>query len=153
MWFIVKYVSNRTQETDSLFIQCERGSNILRKVRRRMQRFLFEEKLADYRGDTDSVSEVIRFLIGRRLVSEAQLANAQPQTISELIEAVSPMYLVHDRWWIDSIEPTSDCEGCRYDCPGQRDHMDCPTGCLHDTLTCSLCCIKEQNWEEDLDSV
>lgn len=28
------------------------------------------------------------------------------------------------------------CFGCVYDCPGQRDHMQCPTGCLHDPITC-----------------
>ena len=32
-----------------------------------------------------------------------------------------------------------DCQGCIYDYPGQLDHMQCPTGCLHYYKTCNFC--------------
>lgn len=31
------------------------------------------------------------------------------------------------------------CLGCKYDNCGQDDHMDCPTGCLHNPENCSSC--------------
>jgi hypothetical protein len=41
----------------------------------------------------------------------------------------------------------SRCEGCRIDAPGQRSHMECPTGCLHDDDHCPDC-IDERNRRE-----
>ncbi len=31
------------------------------------------------------------------------------------------------------------CYGCIHDRPGQKDHMECPTGCLHAKEECSMC--------------
>lgn len=31
---------------------------------------------------------------------------------------------------LESISLVSLCDGCYYDCPGQRDHMEPPYGCL-----------------------
>lgn len=37
------------------------------------------------------------------------------------------------------IEKLSDCYGCAYECGGQKDHDECPDGCLHDQTSCSFC--------------
>lgn len=34
------------------------------------------------------------------------------------------------------IKRLSDCYGCANELGGQRDHMDCPSGCLHDKESC-----------------
>ena len=31
------------------------------------------------------------------------------------------------------------CVGCEFHAAGQRDHMWCPDGCLHDKISCSTC--------------
>jgi hypothetical protein len=41
------------------------------------------------------------------------------------------------QYTISEIEPA--CEGCLNEYLGQRDHMMCPYGCLHDPITCTLC--------------
>jgi hypothetical protein len=41
------------------------------------------------------------------------------------------------KYQISEIEPA--CEGCLYGWCGQREHMDCPYGCLHDRNTCTFC--------------
>lgn len=39
-----------------------------------------------------------------------------------------------------SIEITEmECEGCRNESLGQSDHIDCPSGCLHDYNECGMC--------------
>lgn len=34
------------------------------------------------------------------------------------------------------------CDGCESCLPNQEAHMDCPSGCLHDTKTCDKCNAK-----------
>lgn len=43
------------------------------------------------------------------------------------------------KYEIVGIYMSSSCYGCRYDRPGQDDHMECDTGCLHDPDLCSWC--------------
>lgn len=136
MWFIVHYVSNVTAEKDKLFLTCENGQNILRKAYKQLQYDLFNEQMEGFRGNPYSVPEVVNFLIEMGIMS---LRDNDFEFRKDVINHVIPMYKVHNKWWIDGIEPTNDCEGCRYDYPGQRDHMQCSTGCLHDPHTCHLC--------------
>ena len=37
------------------------------------------------------------------------------------------------------IEKLSDCYGCAHENCGQKNHMECPTGCLHDKTSCWHC--------------
>lgn len=39
---------------------------------------------------------------------------------------------------ITDIENAPKCLGCLYDRPGQEEHMDCVSGCLHD-MQCNIC--------------
>jgi len=62
-----------------------------------------------------------------------------------------PMYKVYDAFALKGMQiiPQS-CEGCKWDCPAQRDHMDCPGGCLHDSENCEVCEIVSSfdgDWE------
>jgi hypothetical protein len=41
------------------------------------------------------------------------------------------------QYLISEIEPA--CEGCLNEYLGQKDHMSCPYGCLHDANNCTLC--------------
>lgn len=59
--------------------------------------------------------------------------------LHELKERLASLYEVSKKYAITNIEPAPDCYGCLYDCPGQRDHMECPGGCLHDTTLCDIC--------------
>ena len=37
------------------------------------------------------------------------------------------------------VDTSLECYGCLYDRPGQRDHMECPSGCLHSPQYCGEC--------------
>jgi len=46
---------------------------------------------------------------------------------------------IREKYEITNIELAPSCCGCLNDCCGQNDHMECPTGCLHDKESCSVC--------------
>jgi hypothetical protein len=48
---------------------------------------------------------------------------------------------VVSKYQILNIEPITNpnCDGCLYSASGQRDHMDCPNGCLHEKDMCLIC--------------
>lgn len=43
------------------------------------------------------------------------------------------------RYHMIDIERLSDCDGCRNKALGQKAHMECDTGCLHDKDICFRC--------------
>jgi hypothetical protein len=57
----------------------------------------------------------------------------------KLLDELASMYEISQLYNISNIELAPNCYGCIYDCPGQQDHMECPTGCLHDPKTCFEC--------------
>ena len=51
-----------------------------------------------------------------------------------------PSYLVYDKYALVNIKVLEEpCEGCKWDCPAQRDNMECHGGCLHDKKDCMSC--------------
>jgi hypothetical protein len=44
---------------------------------------------------------------------------------------------IREKYEIMDITIVSDCIGCIYGAPGQRSHMESPTGFLHDPEKCS----------------
>jgi len=47
--------------------------------------------------------------------------------------------MIKAKYSLSLIEIAPACYGCRYDRPGQRDHMECSTGCLHNPDICENC--------------
>ena len=43
------------------------------------------------------------------------------------------------RYSILKIEETNPCYGCRHELPGQDEHLECNTGCMHDPTYCPSC--------------
>ena len=68
-------------------------------------------------------------------------------TYSRVIQNLSAPNFKDIREWMSlpagryttKIEKLSDCYGCAYECGGQKDHMECPSGCLHDKTSCFEC--------------
>lgn len=52
--------------------------------------------------------------------------------LNKLKDEMASLYEVSELYEVCDVEPAPNCYGCLYDCPGQRDHMECPTGCLYD---------------------
>jgi len=54
-----------------------------------------------------------------------------------------PEFVVYNTYAITGIktfvESPEKCEGCVMNCGGQKDHMSCPDGCLHDPGECDTC--------------
>ena len=59
--------------------------------------------------------------------------------INQLKEQLSSLYEISNKYIISDIEQVPNCHGCIYDLGGQKDHMGCPTGCLHDSTSCIFC--------------
>lgn len=59
--------------------------------------------------------------------------------LTKLKEAMASLYEISQIYEISDVTLAPDCVGCIYDSPGQRDHMECPTGCLHEIQLCTSC--------------
>jgi len=59
--------------------------------------------------------------------------------ITLLENQLASIYEITKLYKISNIIPAPNCQGCLENCLGQKDHTDCPTGCLHDQDTCPLC--------------
>jgi len=59
--------------------------------------------------------------------------------INKLKEQMASLYEISQMYEVSDIQLAPTCIGCIYDCPGQLDHMECPSGCLHETELCFLC--------------
>jgi len=121
------------------------GSNLLDEGWSYLQESMFEERLAeDYEGSSFDFTELKRVLLpGTTGVTLQKLLDAK--TRDEIREVVVPEYTVANRYAIIGIEETSGCQGCVYDAPGQRDHMECPGGCLHTRDLCDFCLESSQS--------
>lgn len=138
MWFDIRYVSNLTNESNSFYLFCERGENIMTMIVKTLQMFLFEEVIQEYTGDRESLSEIINFLIRQGHLRDYQRAESYT-SVSQIINAIAPEYLVHDRWWIEGVElSTNQCDDCILNRTGQESHTVCSTGCLHNLATCFI---------------
>ena len=58
-----------------------------------------------------------------------------------LSEQLASLYDITDKYRITDIISISQCRGCVWERMGQKDHMECNTGCLHDSRLCDICSI------------
>lgn len=95
------------------------------------QGHLFRKLTRDFEGDTSNVEKFRNFLPSKL----KHLAHDIPR-IKTFMTDVSKL---STRYKLISIYTSSACYGCQNDRPGQYDHMECDTGCLHSSDTCSYC--------------
>jgi len=69
--------------------------------------------------------------IEHRIYKEILEKKSGTKNVSE--DEIIRKYKIYD------IEVTESCFGCVNGCCGQKDHMECPSGCLHDMKTCATC--------------
>ena len=68
--------------------------------------------------------------------------NLKDMAITELLDEIKTEgkdLLFHEIFIMYNIEiigKAPNCYGCRHDLGGQRDHMECNTGCLHNSDYC-----------------
>ena len=60
-------------------------------------------------------------------------------SFEEVTNIIFPLDNIKSRFIIYDIREIYGCMGCCYESLGQKEHMDCPAGCLHTSQTCSLC--------------
>lgn len=94
----------------------------------RLQYQLWEKILEAYQGDY-SDTEALRAFLPPQYKMYAS-------NIHDMGEATISMDEVKAHYSILHVEKSHPCYGCINDCCGQRDHMECPTGCLHDAEMC-----------------
>ena len=92
---------------------------------------LYFQLIQNYDGDVSDIKNFRKFLPQhlKRLATDIDKLCENLVTISELATEYD----------IIGLYMTNACYGCQNDCPGQRDHMECDTGCLHDPQFCEKC--------------
>lgn len=86
---------------------------------------------AYFDGDRNDVKAVRKYL--------PQIYKPFAGDLKKLKRQMASLYEINTRYEVSNIKEAPDCIGCLYDCEGQRDHMECPTGCLHTRTTCFVC--------------
>lgn len=91
----------------------------------------FHKLFEGYNGDMEDVIAIHEYL-----PSEFKSFASNHAALKEQLASI---YEIRNNYEISNIEIAPDCYGCIHDRPGQRDHMECPTGCLHTPELCFTC--------------
>lgn len=128
-----EFNNSQTQSTRYIFSTSEINVKqaILRELLTNKRESRYYKLMQKYDGNVDDAKALREYLPMRYIpyVDNLDLLKeilASPHEIIQLYE-------------ISNIEPAPTCQGCLYDCMGQRDHMECNTGCLHDPIMCGNC--------------
>lgn len=124
---VVKIIEHVPEEIDVNYAILKQLLNIKRSHRLR--------KLTDEYKDTTENVEAFRAYLPMEYKQYANNPNL-------LLEQLASMYEITHKYNITNVEAAPDstkCYGCLYDCMGQKDHMECNTGCLHDPQFCYTC--------------
>ena len=87
--------------------------------------------MKNFSGNIENIDDVKNFL--------PDIYKDYANNLELLKKSMCSLYEIVHTYKISDIEKAPLCYGCLYDCMGQKDHMDCITGCLHDPNMCYLC--------------
>lgn len=87
--------------------------------------------MKNYNGDDNDKEALYRYL--------PACYKSYVYDLPYLMEQLASLYEIQQQYKICDIEVAPDCPGCLFDCPGQKDHMQCNIGCLHNPMTCDCC--------------
>ena len=116
------------------------GDDLVQSGFSQIQRNIFDEKFTTYEGDFNNVKSMIRHIYPLVPHHFEDII-----TVRQLINKIIPLYKVRIMYDITGIKEIPDCEGCQYDSPGQDNHTDCPSGCLHTSIYCDVCSTSNVN--------
>ena len=106
-------------------------SAILYDLLEELRRDRLDRLMKNYNGDVEDAEALRKYLPSEYRILADNL---------DLLEmSMASLYEVVNMYEISNIEQAPQCYGCLYDRMGQKDHMECDTGCLHDKETCFLC--------------
>ena len=120
----IDMISGIDDEKDPL---CE----ILHRYLRLKRESRFRKLFINYTGDYLDINDIRSYLP----LQYKQYA----YDLNILRDQMSSLYEISKIYEITDIKRLSDCYGCANDRGGQNDHMECPTGCLHDPSMCEGC--------------
>jgi hypothetical protein len=92
---------------------------------------LIDKLLINYHGSKRDI-EALRFYLPSQYKEYAD-------DLDRLGKQMVSLYEISEKYSISDIELAPNCYGCLYDLPGQKDHMECPTGCLHYASSYHVC--------------
>lgn len=141
-YYRLKKQSKRPREDEREIIYAESIDDVVPKVLDQLLRQIRAERLSRLRDQNKYLKGQNcfdpRFLINCRKHLPSQYIQ-YCNNISELNSSMASMYEISKVYTIYDIELAPKCIGCRYNWMGQRDHMQCPDGCLHDHKYCGEC--------------
>jgi len=99
-----------------------------KRYQKMMKQYPFDEE------DSEKVREYVPLIYKRYAKNREQLVR-QMCSIYE----INCIYSVSNIVVLETLETFETCQGCIHQWPGQIDHMECPSGCLHDRSSCDIC--------------
>jgi len=132
-WYTLTNTRNKTQAR--LLIYVPQGENIMSAIfqdkllSKRNQRF--DKIFREYTGNMEDTLAIHEYL-----PSELKVFASDHDAMKSQLASV---YEILTKYKFTHIELAPDCNGCIYDLPGQSEHMDCISGCLHSPDFCYKC--------------
>jgi len=87
--------------------------------------------MSNYNGDLNDINDIYNFLPIEY--------KAYAKNLDDLLSSMCSLDEIVDKYYITNIELITSCYGCLNERLGQKDHMECDIGCLHDPNTCFNC--------------
>ena len=106
-------------------------SAILTDLLEELRQVRFKHLMKNYQGDTYDTKAVSDYLPPQY--------KKYADNLDFLKISMASLYEVSNMYEISDIESAPKCYGCLHNRMGQNDHMECSTGCLHDSDTCLIC--------------
>lgn len=135
MWFKVN-CSSRINGVSVFYVECSTGDNVVDMIYGRLQLQEFERKLNMFHGNS-TIQSVYLIAHMTSMNTVLPMKDGYDTTLEFMNDSV-PLYTIRDEWWINSISPALDCEGCRL---VTNHHVNCPDGCLHNPRLCEDCSV------------
>ncbi len=135
----------------SLYIDSHNNKNIIDKIRNNM----LQNRLLEFKGDRTSILEVVEYLVRlwifqpKFLLKNTRPFNSCPEyeyTFDNLVyktieDLKFHLFSKEGVMVVISMMIVGQCDGCINGSCGQRSHMECPRGCLHEPSECKVCNI------------
>lgn len=107
------------------------NNEIIERLLENVRQSRFNSLMSNYKGDINDIDNLKEYLPSRYqdYAYNLNILNDHMATFSEIAS----------KYDISNIQPAPSCHGCLFNRPGQDDHLDCDTGCLHFSPMCTRC--------------
>ena len=139
VWYDYQIEENKTGTIKNIRLSVVHGEDILQEAVEYLQGYLFCEYAKKLSIDLSIKYPKLQKNFINKTTDSIQQRIRDAQTLDNIRDITIPEYVVYDHYAIVGLKRIANCEGCIYTSPRQKDHIECPNGCLHMKEECEFC--------------